>query len=119
MTALHRLVSEWRGIAKAQRDSADEDARDGYLTDADDSRNAAKIYERCAGDLEQAMGAGWISVKGRMPEIDKVVLVDGGIATWRGGHWDSLTGQIRAIEWDIHWWMPMPQLPAPPEAGDA
>ncbi len=53
---------------------------------------------------------GWVKCSERMPEIDVHVFVSGGIAVWRGGHWDSImTG--RAIEWVVDFWMPLPLPP--------
>lgn len=67
---------------------------------------------RCpaCGQLPQARER-WIVCAERLPPLDTIVLVDGGIACWRGGHWDSCTMQVRAIEWEVTHWMPLPEGP--------
>ena len=60
----------------------------------------------------------WISVDERLPEKMTTVLVEGGIAQYRGskvgwvsGTWIEWPG--RPICWDVTEWMP---LPVPPKA---
>jgi hypothetical protein len=52
------------------------------------------------------------------PPADAVmVLVKGGVAHRRDGRWWTVTGEEwpgRPIEWDVHWWAPMPSPPAEP-----
>jgi hypothetical protein len=46
----------------------------------------------------------------KMPEPHRLVLVSGGIATWTGSVWLSMTAQdaYRPIEWPVKWWGPVP-----------
>ncbi len=75
----------------------------------------AEHITRALAALPQApLAQGWIPCSERMPPIDRIVIIDGGIAVWRGGHWDSITGHVRAIEWKVTHWQPLPILPTPP-----
>lgn len=79
---------------------------------------ACRVQDVVRASLQAALGAGWsgwVKCSERMPEIDVPVLVQGGMALWRGGHWDSMLSH-RAIEWDVAYWMPMP---APPPSDHA
>ena len=54
----------------------------------------------------------WISVKDRLPEFGRVVIVDGGIAYYSGEMWYSLTGcAATPISWEVKDWMPLPPPP--------
>ena len=59
----------------------------------------------------------WISVKARVPDDSKMVLIAGGVGFYdkeiKG--WRTLVGRDsgRLIEWEVTHWMP---LPNPPEA---
>lgn len=62
----------------------------------------------------------WIACRDRMPEIGRIVLVDGGIAVFRRdpdrpeGKWFSLTAfdwPGSPIQWEVTHWMPLPDSP--------
>ena len=54
----------------------------------------------------------WISVKDRLPESNKLVIVSGGIARYNGMYWFSETSQAdRRIEWEVTHWQPLPEPP--------
>lgn len=58
----------------------------------------------------------WISVKDRLPEIFKIVIVtDGkGVAAgaWQGGHHWLVRNAIRKVcKEEVTHWMPLPQVP--------
>lgn len=58
----------------------------------------------------------WISVEDRMPELNKVVIVEGGIAIHNSDfQWVTMTGHDsgNVIQWTVTHWMP---LPSPPES---
>ena len=45
----------------------------------------------------------------RMPEPYTTVLVAGGQAFWDGGQWRTNSHRdVRPIEWEVQWWMPIP-----------
>ena len=54
----------------------------------------------------------WVSVDVALPEIDTLVLVDGGVATWSGREWFSQTRcENRQIIWTVTHWKPLPEPP--------
>ncbi len=58
----------------------------------------------------------WISVKDRLPEENRNVIIYGGLGRYSDGLWYSMTGEDsnRLIQWEVTHWQPLP-LPEPPE----
>ena len=53
----------------------------------------------------------WITVKECLPEIGRLVIVEGGVATYEMGEWYSQTRQEDVIiSWTVTHWMPLPKL---------
>ena len=74
---------------------------------------ALKVAADRIAELESA----WISVDERLPEPNRIVLIDGGIGhITNDGFWYTDTAQDagRLIQWKVTHWMP---LPLPPTEG--
>lgn len=74
---------------------------------------AADLVARITAALAEKE-CGWIKCSERLPDTDKTVIVDGGIAYQRNGGWFSLTGieyPGRLIQWNVTHWRPLPPLP--------
>ena len=74
------------------------------------------IWEIVMHECDGEVSGEWVSVEDRMPEKGVNVIVDGGIAQYKGEYfgWYSITGidwPGRPIEWDVTHWMPLPKLP--------
>ncbi len=77
----------------------------------DDARTYARTAIKFLSAAAIGTGGQWISVDDRLPPTDVHVWVDGGVAVWRGGHWDSMM-TMRAIEWEVTHWCPLPSPPS-------
>ena len=64
--------------------------------------------------FEEGQKAGrWVSTNTEMPELNKLVIVPGGVAEWSGIDWISQTGTSvgRAILWNVTRWQLLPAAP--------
>jgi len=63
--------------------------------------------------------AGWVRVEDGPPEEWRAVIVAGGCAIYKSGHWYSIMdrglNQPERIEWPVTHWQP---LPTPPQEAD-
>lgn len=56
----------------------------------------------------------WIPVTNKLPPIDTLVIVEGGLARYMGfGKWLSFQSN-RQIEWKVTHWLPFPEPPPKP-----
>ena len=55
----------------------------------------------------------WFPSALKKPEPGKLVLVSGGLATWDGMYWHTMTGEDsgRIIQWDVKVWADFPKIP--------
>jgi hypothetical protein len=44
----------------------------------------------------------------RMPEVNEIVIVAGGIAYWTGENWRTPLDHGNVIQWKVNWWAPLP-----------
>ena len=54
----------------------------------------------------------WIPVSERLPEESRLVIVEGGVASYLEGVWFTHTRcEASIIQWEVTHWMPLPEPP--------